>query len=103
MCLKACVHEACLAQELALVLEDDMQVLRWPTEGTLHFAPPDWEVLQLYMLGKAAQQLYADPPSLWVPWRPGIFNTGAYLISRTGMRKVRCAYDSRCCRHGRSA
>lgn len=79
-------------QEMVLVLEDDMQVLRWPDQGLIRSAPPGWEVLQLYMLGKAAQSLYMDPPALWVPWRPGIFNTGAYIVNRAGMRKVSAQY-----------
>ena len=81
----------CCAQSLLLVLEDDMEVLRWPTQGLLASAPRDWEVLMLYSLGGLANDLYqADNVSLWFPWavQEKLFNTGAYLINRAGMKKV---------------
>ncbi len=44
--------------ELALIIEDDMKVLRWPTHGLLHTAPPDWEIVLLYMMGARAESIY---------------------------------------------
>ena len=82
-----CVH----VQEEVLVLEDDMEVLRMPTRGVLGSAPEGWGALQLYMLGRIADELYNSPPAAWVPWRPGLFNTGAYLINAAGMRRVSCS------------
>lgn len=87
------------AQEAVLVLEDDMEVLRWPTAGLLASAPPDWQVLQLYSLGALASHLYAHPhAALWEPWllSKHLYNTGAYIINRGGMRQVRCAHEASC-------
>ena len=81
-------------QEEVLVLEDDMEVLRMPTRSLLGSAPGNWGALQLYMLGHAADELYSAPPAAWVLWRPGIFNTGAYLINRAGMRRVRLRFQA---------
>ena len=69
-------------------MEDDIEVLRWPSRAVLEDAPPGWGALQLYMLGNAANKLYSSPPGRWVPWAPGLFNTGAYIINRTGMQRV---------------
>ena len=44
--------------DLALIMEDDMKVLRWPSHGLLHTAPPDWEILLLYMMGARADSIY---------------------------------------------
>ena len=75
-------------QEKLLVMEDDMEILQWPTRDDLASAPGDWGALQLYMLGGTADALYSKPPGPWVPWAPGIWNTGAYLINRQGMQRV---------------
>lgn len=94
-----------------LVLEDDMLVLRMPSRALLKAAPKGWGALQLYMLGRGADILYSSPPAPWVPWQPGLFNTGSYLINREGMRRVGalvcaclslCAWEMRaCCVPGR--
>ena len=79
-------------QKLLLVLEDDMEILRWPTTGLLDSAPSDWEVLMLYSLGGQANELYqSENATLWHTWKfeDKLFNTGAYLINRQGMKKVR--------------
>ena len=79
---------------MLLVLEDDMEVLRWPTQGLVQSAPADWEILMLYSLGGQANILYkADNVSLWYPWamQEKLFNTGAYVISRAGMKKASAA------------
>ena len=81
--------DLCVPQEELLILEDDMEVLRWPTREALAAAPEAAGALQLYMLGNTANELYSRPPSTWVPWAPGIFNTGAYVINRRGMQRVR--------------
>lgn len=70
------------------MLEDDMVVLRVPSPSLISQAPASWGILQLYMLGMDADALYTSPSAAWVPWQPGIFNTGAYLINRRGMREV---------------
>lgn len=33
---------------MLLVLEDDMEILRWPDQALLATAPLDWEILMLY-------------------------------------------------------
>ena len=74
-----------------------MEVLRWPTEALLATAPPDWQVLQLYSLGGLASRLYSDPgAALWEPWhlKKRLYNTGAYVINRAGMRQVRCGHKN---------
>jgi len=43
---------------IALIMEDDMDILRWPSASLLFTAPPDWEVLQLYMMGPHADAIY---------------------------------------------
>ena len=43
---------------LALIMEDDMEVLRWPSASLLFTAPPDWDVLLLYMMGPDADAIY---------------------------------------------
>ena len=42
----------------ALIMEDDMEILRWPSWGLLFTAPPGWEVLLLYMMGPDADAIY---------------------------------------------
>ena len=81
-------HSRGAVQREVLVMEDDMEILRWPTPGVLDGAPLGWGALQLYMLGNTANKLYSAPPAPWVPWAPGIFNTGAYIINRRGMERV---------------
>ena len=80
-------------QELMLVLEDDMEILRWPTAALLATAPVDWQILQLYSLGPRATHLYSLERAvpLWERWtlHSHLFNTGAYIINRSGMRQVR--------------
>ena len=75
------------------MLEDDMDIIQWPSTELLASAPLGWEILQLYSLGSTADQLYlqSDPP-LWVTWNmeKELFNTGAYLINKAGMQQVRC-------------
>ena len=85
-------HHAVL-QEVILVLEDDMEILRWPTAALLATAPRNWQVLQMYSLGTLASHLYSHPEAaLWERWHTSkhLFNTGAYIINRAGMQQVRC-------------
>lgn len=44
--------------DMALIMEDDMKVMRWPSQGLLYTAPPDWEILLLYMMGAQADAIY---------------------------------------------
>ena len=43
---------------IALIMEDDMEILRWPSGRLLFTAPPGWEVLLLYMMGPDADVIY---------------------------------------------
>ena len=43
---------------LALIMEDDMEVLRWPSASLLFTAPPEWDALLLYMMGPDADAIY---------------------------------------------
>ena len=43
---------------LALIMEDDMDILRWPSAQLLFTAPPDWDALLLYMMGPDADTIY---------------------------------------------
>lgn len=74
--------------ELAVIFEDDMQILRLPTLKLIKSAPRDWEILQLSTIGPWADKLIQNPPAYFVPWRITHFNTGAYLINKTGMSKI---------------
>ena len=42
----------------ALIMEDDMHVLRWPNSTLIATAPPDWDILLLYMMGPKAEANY---------------------------------------------
>ncbi|KAK9905046.1 hypothetical protein WJX75_008545 [Coccomyxa subellipsoidea] len=90
--LKA-IHEAYRSNaDMALIVEDDMKVLRWPSHGLLYTAPPDWDILLLYMMGAQADSIYRSPSSLWVAWGPSIFSAGAYIIHRPAMQKILDSY-----------
>jgi hypothetical protein len=53
------IHEAYRSNaDMALIVEDDMKVLRWPSHGLLYTAPPDWDILLLYMMGAQADSIY---------------------------------------------
>ena len=43
---------------MALIMEDDMKVLRWPSVMLTYMAPPDWDALLLYMMGPDADDIY---------------------------------------------
>lgn len=73
---------------LAMVLEDDMAILQWPSHRLIYNAPPGWETLQLYSLSPALHLMLEEPPSLWLAWNPEFLSASAYIISRAGMRKV---------------
>lgn len=45
-------------EEIALIMEDDMHVLRWPSAGLLFTAPPSWDILHLYSMGPDADSMY---------------------------------------------
>ena len=44
--------------EMALIVEDDMDVLRWPGQKLLRTAPTHWGILLLYMMGARAEEIY---------------------------------------------
>ena len=56
--LQAVLEAYTAREQVALILEDDMQVLRWPPRGLLFTAPADWDVLLLYMMGAEAENMY---------------------------------------------
>ncbi|CAL5220631.1 g2674 [Coccomyxa viridis] len=86
--LKAVLEAYTSGASLALIMEDDMDILRWPSAPLLFTAPPDWDALSLYMMGPDADAIYRSPQSLWVPWHTKIFSAGAYIMHRPAMRKL---------------
>lgn len=53
----------------------------------------NWQILQLLSCGDKAVDLLMDKEGpLWVPWSSGMWSTGAYIISRTGMVKLLQTY-----------
>ncbi len=58
MALQAVLEAYSAGDELAMILEDDMHILRWPSRALLFTAPPGWEVLLLYMMGEEAEEVY---------------------------------------------
>ena len=88
--LKAIVTAYMSGSQTALILEDDMIVLRWPKWAALTAtAPPGWQVLQLFALGASANAIYSDKSApLWSPRLPETWSAGAYLINRSGMEAV---------------
>lgn len=87
--IRAIHHAYVLGCERALIMEDDMELLRWPTDRLFESAPAGWEILQLFVKGKAGRRIYSPPSArLWVPWEIGMWNTGAYAITRIGMARV---------------
>lgn len=79
-------------QALALVLEDDMEILQWPSNRLTYAAPPGWGILQLYAIewrhALSEDSAYTIPLQLWIPWGSGFGSAGAYLINRHGMQQV---------------
>ena len=80
----------------ALVLEDDVRIIRWPGEiwdEILSSAPKDWQVLHMLPLGDDAVRLLEDKKTpLWTRWRSGLWGAAAYIISRVGMEQVLTKY-----------
>lgn len=76
----------------ALIMEDDMRIIRWPGKAAVwndlkKTTSKKWEILQLFAMGSIATSLLSET-SLWVPWRSGIWSTGAYVISKKGMQRI---------------
>ena len=85
--------------DAVLIIEDDIQFIRNPTSAqawqvikdSIH--EPAWDILQLLCFGDIAINMMLDPQApVWVPWRSGIWSTGAYIINRAGMKKVLSCY-----------
>ena len=77
------------AQDIAFILEDDIEIMQWPSNRLLYSAPLDWQILQLYSIEwLPAHSAYEFPTKLWVHWGSGYGSTGAYIITRRGMRMV---------------
>ncbi len=71
--------------DVALIMEDDMKILRLPTNKLLSVAPADWDIIQLSASGISTSKLYKNPSKYFVPWHHFYINTGGYLINRRGM------------------
>ena len=56
--LQAVLEAYTAGEQVALILEDDMLVIRWPSRGLIFTAPADWDVLLLYMMGADAEKIY---------------------------------------------
>jgi glycosyl transferase family 25 len=88
--LKA-IHTAYNANvDYALIMEDDIFLVDSTTEIDWEYiirsAPNDWEVLQLYTFD---DNVYQTKDVKWVKHEPKkMTSTGAYLISRDGMKKI---------------
>jgi hypothetical protein len=44
--------------QMALIVEDDMDILRWPSHKFIFTSPPEWDILLLYMMGEHAERIY---------------------------------------------
>ena len=56
--VQAILEAYAAGSEAALIMEDDMHVLRWPDSTLIATAPPDWDILLLYMMGPEAEAIY---------------------------------------------
>ena len=79
-------HEA-----VAMIMEDDMKIIRLPNEYFLSLCPSDWDIIQMSATGSKAPFIYGNPRYYFLPWRPAYINSGGYLINRRGMIKVLAA------------
>eukprot|EP00656_Telonema_subtile_P040666 TRINITY_DN45753_c0_g1_i3.p1 TRINITY_DN45753_c0_g1~~TRINITY_DN45753_c0_g1_i3.p1 ORF type:complete len:223 (-),score=30.35 TRINITY_DN45753_c0_g1_i3:149-817(-) len=81
--------------EMALIMEDDMDAtpcaqLLPELEAVLRALPGDWEILQLHTSSvQALQYVINSPPNRMVRWNPIVYSTGAYLVNRQGMGRLR--------------
>lgn len=82
--------------DAALILEDDVRIIRWPGtmwDEIISSAPEGWQILHMLPLGDLAVSLLEDKKTpLWVPWRSGLWGTAAYIINRQGMQQVLSTY-----------
>lgn len=83
-------------QEVALIIEDDVRVIRSPVDAWKTIKDSthqQWDILQMLSFGDTAVRLMLNPDSpLWVSWKTGIWSTGAYIINRAGMERVLQTY-----------
>lgn len=73
--------------QVATILEDDMIILRLPTNKLIDAAPEDWDIIQLCVWGRKAR-IYKNPKTYFTPWRQSWSHAGGYTINRRGMIKV---------------
>lgn len=83
--------------DTALIMEDDVRIIRWPASPSAwkvisKSAPDDWRLLQMVSLGDIAMQLMSGSSDIWVPWESGLWCTGAYFINREGMQEILSKY-----------
>lgn len=80
------------ADDAALILEDDVRIIRWPGDmwdTIISSAPEDWQILHMLPIGDVAVGLLKDKKApLWLPWRSGLWGTAAYIINQKGMEQV---------------
>lgn len=69
----------------ALIMEDDMKILRLPNSHLLSIAPADWDIIQLSASGRSTSKIYGNPKYYFIPWHQFYVNTGGYVINRRGM------------------
>lgn len=79
-------------QDTALIIEDDVNIIRCPSHADAWRAivgslgTREWHILQMAPFGDIAVDLLTDDQApLWIPWRSGIWSTCAYIINRRGM------------------
>ena len=58
LCVQAVLQAYISGAGMALITEDDMKVLRWPSVMLTRMAPLDWDALLLYMMGPDADDIY---------------------------------------------
>jgi GR25 family glycosyltransferase involved in LPS biosynthesis len=80
-------------EDVALIMEDDMTLEYkkfWKKSlvEIMENAPPDWEIIQLcYITNRPVNQLYTYNEN------GNIYSTGAYLINKKGIRKIKKQQD----------
>lgn len=91
--LKALERALADGEDMFVVVEDDMTLLFDIDFARLvASAPPDWDILQLYVVkAERVQAMYARNyrrGRLWRRWHPQHHSTGAYICSREGAQRL---------------
>lgn len=84
--------------DFALVLEDDVILVPdffSELQKTLGGGPDDWDIIQLYTLSSSTVSRFRNLRyTQFIQWFPDHWSTSAYLIRRTGMKKLLSMYKS---------